>query len=311
MNGNFKILSSYLFFPFIMGGGITTTRLLMNLGIEPSLAATVAVVLFGLICIPIIERVMPYKDAWNRSDQDVAPDLIYLALNVLIPKLWTPIQVALLVGVTSWASVTFGGSLWPSHWHWLPELFLMLFIAEFGRYWIHFAAHKIPLLWRFHAVHHSPGRLYFLNATRFHPLEKLWFQIPEVAPFIILGAPVEIIALYFTFNSLHGLMQHCNVNMKLGFLNYIFSMAELHRWHHSQKIEESDTNFGNNLIIWDIIFGTYFNPRHRQPNSIGLLNPAYPKVWLGQLKAPFAGTDLSKPAGYRKASADRTPETSS
>ena len=293
-----KTLASYLFFPFIMAGGLTSTHLLMNQGVAPGLAALVAVVLFGLLLIPLIERLLPYKEEWNRSDEDVGPDVVYLLVNALIPKLWTPIQVMLLVGVTAWGSETFAGSLWPSHWHWLPQLFLMLLIAEFGRYWIHYAAHKNAWLWRFHAIHHSPNRLYFLNAARFHPLEKLWFQIPEVAPFIVLGTPVEIIALYFTFNGLHGLMQHCNVNMKLGFLNYIFSMAELHRWHHSKNIEESDTNFGNNLIIWDMVFGTYFNPSKRKPNTIGLLNSAYPKGLWGQFKAPFDKRDLSKPVGW-------------
>ncbi|MGJ8687378.1 MAG: sterol desaturase family protein [Spongiibacteraceae bacterium] len=293
-----KNIAAYMIFPTLMASGLATTLLLLQRGVDPALAATVSVVCWGLLLIPLLERWLPYRADWNQPDKDVGTDLIHMLVNAAIPKLWTPLQIAALAGATVWASEYFGSSLWPVTWHWLPELFLMLLIAEFGRYWIHYAAHKLPILWRFHAVHHSPKRLYFLNANRFHPLEKLLFQIPEVAPFIVLGTPVEIIALYFTFNGLHGLMQHCNINLRLGWLNYVFSMTELHRWHHSQIIEESDRNFGNNLICWDLLFGSYFNPKARQVNCIGLLNSQYPKSWWRQMLAPFSRKELSKPDGF-------------
>lgn len=218
--------------------------------------------------------------------------------QLIIPRLWTPLQVVALTAVTAWLTQQAGQTLWPDDWPILAQLFLMLLIAEFGRYWVHRAAHRINRLWRFHAVHHSPNRLYFFNAGRFHPVEKLLFQLPEVAPFILLGTNVECIAMYFTFNGIHGLLQHSNVHIKAGWLNTIFSMTELHRWHHSQKPEESDNNYGNNLIIWDLVFGTYLNPKAQKVDTIGLLNAHYPKRYLDQLKAPFAKRDISKPEDY-------------
>ncbi len=285
----------YLVFPFVMCGGLATTLLLPAHGFDTATAALIAVLIFGFVLIPVLERLLPYRPDWNHADGDLATDVIHMTIGVAIPKLWTPVQVWVLITITGLAAEAAGSSLWPAHWHWLPGLCLMLVIAEFGRYWVHVAAHKLPILWRLHAVHHSPNRLYFLNANRFHPLEKLLFQIPEVAPFIILGTPPGIIALYFTFNGLHGLMQHSNIRVKLGPLNYIFSMTELHRWHHSQLISESDKNFGNNLILWDLVFGTYFNPQYREVDRIGLLNPEYPKRWWQQMLAPFAASDISKP----------------
>jgi len=78
----------------------------------------------------------------------------------------------------------------------------------------------------------------------------------------------------------------------LGPLYWFFNVVDLHRWHHSKKIGESNNNYGNNLIIFDRLFGTYFHPeRQVDPNlhieEIGLLNPDYPENYLGQLKAPF------------------------
>ncbi len=269
--------------------------------IPHSLAGLLAVLLFGFILLPILERFNPYRREWNKNDGDFVTDFIHILLvNNVVVALEKGFLTAVLIGSTAWLATSIGGQAWPSQWPHLAQLFLMLIIAEFGRYWIHYAAHKVPWLWRLHAVHHSPNRLYFFNAGRFHPLEKILFQLPEVVPFIILGTNIETITLYFTFNTIHGMFQHSNIKQNLGWLNYIFSLPELHRWHHSKKIEESDRNFGNNLIIWDIVFGTYFNPKDREVGEIGLLNTEYPKSYMGHLKAPFAKRDISKPIGYKK-----------
>ncbi|MFT5063286.1 MAG: sterol desaturase/sphingolipid hydroxylase (fatty acid hydroxylase superfamily) [Gammaproteobacteria bacterium] len=288
-----------LVFPLTMSAALFTTVSLLQRDISPAVAALVSVLIFGFALIPVLERLLPYREGWNANQGDFAPDLFYMFLNAGIPKLWTPVQIGFITMVTAWAAVELGNNWWPSNWHWLPQLFLMLLIAEFGRYWMHFAAHKVDWFWRLHSVHHSPNRLYFLNANRFHPIEKLLFQLPEVIPFVILGTSAEALALYFTFNGIFGLTQHSNIHIIGGPLNYLFSLTELHRWHHSQKIEESDRNFGNNLIVWDLLFGTYFNPKARQVKQVGLLNTHYPQTVVGQFKAPFAKSDLSKPTGWK------------
>ena len=283
-------------FPLTMGAALAFTLVGFSYpGANHSLVAGLAVLIFGFLIIPLWERLIPFRATWSKNDRDVTTDVSNLLINSVVTTVEKPLLVVLLVFVTANLSEQFGSNLWPSHWPLLAQLLLMLLVAEFGRYWVHLAAHKVPLLWRLHAIHHSPNRLYFLNAGRFHPLEKIVFQLPEVVPFILLGTNVETIALYFVFNSLHGLFQHSNIKVKLGPLNYIFSMTELHRWHHSKHIEESDRNFGNNLIIWDLVFGTFYYPRDREVEDIGLVNPDYPKSYIGQLKAPFAQGDISKP----------------
>jgi sterol desaturase/sphingolipid hydroxylase (fatty acid hydroxylase superfamily) len=65
-------------------------------------------------------------------------------------------------------------------------------------------------------------------------------------------------------------------------------MAELHRWHHSLDIEEANRNYGNNILFWDIVFGTVYWPKDRDASAtIGNNIPDYPKGYLGQLMAPF------------------------
>ncbi len=301
MQNDKRNLLEFIIFPAVMGSALLCAWLgFTSFSLSPALSASLTVLIFGFILIPVLERLFPYRDDWNKNDRDVATDIMHLLINIAVTALEKPILIALLITVTVALSNAFGSSLWPNHLPLVAQLGLMLVIAEFGRYWIHFAAHKVPLLWRLHANHHSPNRLYYLNAARFHPIEKVLFQLPEVIPFILLGTNIETISMYLVFNTLHGLFQHSNIRIRLGILNYIFSMSELHRWHHSKIIDESDRNFGNNLIIWDIVFGTFFYPKDRKVTEVGLNNPDYPKSYAGQLIAPFAKRDISKPIDWSK-----------
>lgn len=304
-----KTCLPYFIFPVVMACALFSQILATDYGANPVISSIV-ISLSALVGIAFIERVRPYRLDWLKSDGDVTTDALHVFITQLIlPKALGLVWPFLFLGfAVSLANFIGAENLWPHEWHLLPQVFLMLLIAEFGRYWVHRASHEIPFLWKFHAVHHSPNRLYFFNAARFHPLEKVYFLIPEVAPFILLGTNVECLALYAVFNSVHGLMQHSNIDLKGGWFNYIFSLTELHRWHHSQVIEESNNNYGNNLIIWDMVFGTFFHPKHREVGTIGLLNRHYPKSYLKQMFAPFSKVDLTKPAGYHHS--EKTPNTS-
>jgi sterol desaturase/sphingolipid hydroxylase (fatty acid hydroxylase superfamily) len=269
--------------------------IMLGYGVDPGVVALAVATPFAFL-IFAMEWIMPYRRDWLASHNDVGTDIWHLIIvQILIPRLITPLWAAIFVVTTGALSARFGSELWPHQWPLLAQLFLMLVIAEFGRYWVHRAAHEIPWLWRLHAVHHSPKRLYWLNAARFHPIEKVIFLIPETIPFILLGTSPETLALYAVFNSLHGLFQHSNINLKLGVLNRIFSMTELHRWHHSKEIAESNKNYGNNLILWDIVFGTYFLPKGRRVTTIGLLLDDYPEGYLSQLTVPFTAKGSGKP----------------
>lgn len=98
-------------------------------------------------------------------------------------------------------------------------------------------------------MHHSAKRLYWLNAGRDHPLVILVFYLAGAVPLVLIGAPLEVLTLFFVLEAVHGLFQHANVNVKLGPLNWVFSMAELHRWHHSRELKQANHNYGLTLIV--------------------------------------------------------------
>jgi len=170
---------------------------------------------------------------------------------------------------------------------------MMLLLADFLRYWLHRASHRWKPLWKLHEVHHSPKKLYWMNVGRFHPIEKGMQYVFDALPFIVLGVSQEVLALYFVFYAINGFFQHCNIDLRLGVLNFLVSGPELHRWHHSKRIKESDNNFGNNLIIWDLIFSTRYLPSERSVGELGVLDDNYPTSLSAQLMSPFLGAKKS------------------
>ncbi len=262
-------------------------------GIEQGVSEQVILggVTFGtILVVAVFERVLPEHDTWNISQDDVKTDLLhaFVSMVVIAQLLDAGLRIALL-GLAIHLAEVAGGSLWPQDWPLLLQLVPALLISQFGEYWAHRALHEVPLLWRLHATHHSPGRLYWLNAGRFHPLDAVLLSTVALTPLILLGAGSEVLLLFTVWISVHGLFQHCNIRLRLGPLNYLFSMCELHRWHHSLKLEEANSNYGNNILFWDLVFGTVHHPRDQEASeNIGLSDlPGFPRNYLGQVLSPW------------------------
>jgi len=284
--GGIKTVINWGAFPVALAVAVLSFYSFHSLGLSYSLASFFSSLISVLLVITF-EAIIPFDKNWKPTWVEVKTDAIFTVLvQLLLPKLLMVLLVAKLLEyrLDYFPRVT---GLWP---HELPawlQMALMMVIADFFRYWLHRMAHLNPLLWRFHAVHHSAEKLYWLNVGRFHPLDKLLQYFVDTMPFILLGVSQEVVSLYFAVYAVKGFFQHSNIDAKLGFLNYIFSGPELHRWHHSVVIRESNTNYGNNLIIWDLLFGTFFLPKERRVETLGLINRNYPKSFLQQMRAPF------------------------
>ncbi|MCP5243473.1 MAG: sterol desaturase family protein [Burkholderiales bacterium] len=256
--------------------------------------ATYLPVAIGAVSIAFLEWQYPFRYEWYPDCTDIGHDLTFMLLvQVLLPRLLSFFVAVTLLAALNQNELTVNLG-WPHEWSVVAQVVLMLLVADFFRYWLHRAAHEwAQPLWRLHAVHHSPKKLYWLNVGRFHPLEKSIQFLFDAFPFILLGVSAEVLALYFIFYSVNGFFQHCNVKLQLGPLNYIISGPELHRWHHSRIIAESNTNYGNNLIIWDTLFGTRYLPESHEVQELGLLNRNYPISFIAQMKTPFV-SDLDQ-----------------
>jgi sterol desaturase/sphingolipid hydroxylase (fatty acid hydroxylase superfamily) len=277
-------------FPGALAGAVAAMLLAAHSGISLPLMQ-MAVFASVLVLIAVTERFMPATAAWNKSRRgDVRVDLtsfavVMAAVDPMLKAVTPTILASLLTLLGAPASL----QLFPSDWPFLVQLALAALIAEFGQYWMHRLAHELPVLWRFHALHHSAERLYWLNGFRVHPLNMIWHYFAGGFVLLVIGVGQEVVLTYFTLAGVVNAFQHANLALRLGPLNYVFSTNELHRWHHSDKPHEANRNYGGVLIVWDLVFGTYHHRPGAQPGRVGLYADSrypldsYPK----QLVAPF------------------------
>jgi len=261
---------------------------LMGQGLDPAVATVVPIPVyyFALACL---ERVFPWHRSWLHSQGDLRTDIGLILTNTVLLGLATPTVLFLGAWLGAALSGAIGTGLWPTGWPIVLQLALALVIAEFIEYSVHRSFHEIPGLWRFHATRHSAPRLYWLNAARFHPIDLFLVGACKIIPLAVLGAGVEVFGLVNLFSAVHGAYQHANLPVRVGPLNWIFSMTELHRWHHSRQIEEANQNYGGNLAVWDVLLGTRFLPKDREPpEATGMEDmPAFPMGFVANLAAPF------------------------
>ena len=281
-----KKVIKYGTYPAVMLGSIWANVSLMEAG-AGILLATYLPVTIGTLLIIWLEVRMPYRVSWKPSGKEVAEDSAFLALvHVVWPKLLS-IGVAFALFELWTGRDWLSYAIWPREWPIPLQAIAMALVVDSTRYWLHRISHEWEPLWRFHAVHHSPHRLYTLNVGRFHPIDKSLQFLLDALPFIVMGVPPAVLSLYFVFYAVNGFFQHSNVDVKLGLLNYLMSGPELHRWHHSMIKEESNHNYGNHLIVWDWLFGTRYLPSDCEVEELGLINRRYPTGFTQQMAAPF------------------------
>ncbi len=275
-------------FPVVLTGAIGGCILLIERGVNPG-AAFLAALLPSYAAVIAGERLFPHVPSWNRSHDDVGTDSAHFISLIASGAVYNPALALIGAALGAWLALQVGATMWPTTWPLIGQLALALVLGELGTYWVHRFQHEWPLLWRFHATHHSATRLYWLNAARFHFLDIFMNAIFIAIPLVALGAGPEVFILTALFSTVHGIFQHANMKLRLGPLNWIFSMAELHRWHHSRLMEESNTNYGQNLSVWDTIFRTRYLPKDREPpDDIGLTwPPAFPMTFVAQILAPI------------------------
>jgi sterol desaturase/sphingolipid hydroxylase (fatty acid hydroxylase superfamily) len=272
-------------YPVVSIGACLAFYLLDRSG-TPTAVAAYGPILLAAILITVAEQRWPYRAAWAPDGGTITTDVAFMAVVQMVVPAFAAIAFALCASAFA-DSVWEVHDLWPQHLPGIVQVVLMLIVADFLRYWQHRAMHRSPTLWRLHAVHHSPDRLYWLNVGRFHPLEEVLQSLVETLPFVILGVDARVLAGYYVFYAVNGFFQHSNCDVRLGPLNQLVAGPELHRWHHAAEIREANHNYGNKLIIWDTFFGTRFLPADREVGELGNGEPTYPTTFVGQVAAPF------------------------
>ncbi len=220
-------------------------------------------------------------------------DLGYYFLNSLLPNALLIVPTAFLAwGVHSVVplgvhSLIAGMPLW-------MRLAAALAVGEFGFYWGHRWAHEIPLLWRFHAIHHSAEEIDWLVNSRAHPFDIVFVRLCGFVPMYALGLaqPMRgqkldtVPLLIMLLGTMWGFFVHANLRWRFGWLALLVSTPAFHHWHHTND-EHVNKNYASMLPFMDKLFGTWYLPKKQWPLQYGIDAPLAPGL-AAQLLQPLS-----------------------
>ena len=220
--------------------------------------------LIGLMVVfYLLEQIFDNQVKYNKRPQHLAHNLLF--------------QVVFFIGNIFWASVTVFSIEWLNqnsvgllYLFQLPvwlKLILGVILFDFVTYWFHRIAHKVPLLWRFHRVHHSDTTMDTSTNFRAHPIElMLWFGTSNIIASAVFGLDLLSLGLYFLVATPFFFLEHANLRFPVWLdktLGLVFTTPNLHKIHHEQDQYYTDSNFADIFILWDRLFGTYkYKPAH-------------------------------------------------
>jgi sterol desaturase/sphingolipid hydroxylase (fatty acid hydroxylase superfamily) len=240
----------------------------------------------GFLFIPL-ETIFPHRAEQGIFRYEWREDLFYYLISSMMVQVLTwlsfmPAQT--LFKLTSWTEFR----AWVAALPFLVQLVAIMFLTDLVQYWVHRLFHRIPALWRFHAVHHSAQNMDWMAGARMHFLEILVLRGTTVFPMILLGFSQTAINAYVLVVYLFATFAHSNLSWRLGFMEKYLVTPRFHHWHHGIEKEAIDVNFAIHFPLFDKLFGTHHMPEDgRWPSAYGIGGHPVPKGYWQQFLYPF------------------------
>jgi lathosterol oxidase len=169
---------------------------------------------------------------------------------------------------------------------WLVQFLLAVLVADLAQYFIHRAFHKVPFMWRVHAIHHSSKALDWIAGSRAHLVEDVVVRGGILIPMTLIF-PQNMLVAYLFFVNIHATWAHCNFGPTVKWLEPFLIQPRFHHWHHTSQPESIDKNFAIHFPWIDRTFGTYYLPTDKWPDTYGLHNEKIPPGFWGQFFYPL------------------------
>ena len=172
---------------------------------------------------------------------------------------------------------------------------LSVLLLDLMIYWQHRVFHLVPMLWRFHKVHHADSHIDASTGLRFHPIEIVLSILLKGLAVLILGVPAIAVIIFEVALNGFALFNHANIRLPRWLeypLRTVLITQVLHRIHHSQVVEETNSNYGFSVSWWDRLFGSYKSQAKKPDEDLDIGLKSYPAnnksaTLLSLLKMPF------------------------
>lgn len=172
---------------------------------------------------------------------------------------------------------------------WIVQFALAVLVADLAQYGVHRSFHAVPVLWRFHKVHHSLEAMDWIAGSRLHLVDVIVTRGLVLLALLVAGFAQEAVYAYLALVSFHAVFIHANFAPRAAWLERWIAMPRFHHWHHGVEPEARDVNFAVHLPMIDRWFGTHHMPEGRWPEGYGIAGERAPEGWAQQLVWPFGG----------------------
>jgi len=253
-----------------------------------------ALIVGGLLLFWIIEGAIPLlpltykKNKYRHAGVNFLFTIIHIIIHTFIAIFIVMLSdwcAAANFGIVYWTNAGIGGAI-----------LIGVLALDFSSWLVHIVMHKIPLLWRFHLIHHSDTNVDVTTGLRHHPGDSILRGIFFLLLIFISGAPIYSVMIYQTVVVISTAFTHANIRLAPGLdraLSFILVSPNMHKVHHHWKQPFTDSNYGAVFSFWDRLFGTYSK---LEPNQIKYgLDRYYPSEkdedFIALIKKPFQKLD--------------------
>jgi len=245
------------------------------------------VIFTGFLFIPL-ERLFSRIEGQPLFRAEWREDLFYYLVSSLLVQVLTFISMApaiALLAHTHWTSLRAAVGVQPV----VLQVIEIMFLTDLVQYWVHRLFHRVPMLWKFHAVHHSAKTLDWMAGARMHFLEIIVLRGTTVIPMYIFGFGAVALHVYILLVYIHSSLVHANIGWNFDHIGRFLVTPRFHHWHHGIDKEAIDVNFAVHFPLFDRLFGTYHLPAGQWPSGYGIENHPVPQGYWRQLLYPFQG----------------------
>lgn len=243
------------------------------------------IILFTVILFSILENIFSFYKTKQTYKERVFANFILGIFNSLILNISI---VIILFKITE--NPPFFSGIFSLYDFGIWTFILSFLILDLYMYSWHRIIHSWPLAWRFHEVHHCDLAMNSTSSFRFHIIESFFSKIPQL--FLIWFFGITLIE-YFVYDLVFVVIvifQHSNVALPYStdkFLSTFIVTPNFHRIHHSQEIEETNSNYSSVFSIWDHLFSSFRWNEKPEDIKIGLKEHTTKKDTIELITMPF------------------------